>query len=280
MKKLLTGFLFWLLCAVAVWATWTVVSHPAATTCSSGTACTQVFTVTNTGDLLVANLISEVNTAGADTVSSFTAAGCSVAWTRGPHLGTATAAGAAEIWYCLTSTAGASLTIGPTWATTATGTQAHVTAIREFSSSTGSIALDSGATASCSSSGTIASPVMCALVVSGNNHIFAIAAGFGGTLSACNQSYVCTFPSGLAEGYLPNSTTYTAPTITGSGSNPFVEAAIAFQEAPAAGGSTPAIDMKQKRDRLDDISTNRLRNELPSPRAAQPLASFSQSTVR
>lgn len=279
MKKLLTGSLFWLLCAVAVWAIWTVVSHPAATTCSSGTACTQVFTVTNTGDLLVANLISE-NTSGTETVSSFTAAGCSVAWTRGPHLSVATAAGAVEIWYCFTSSAGASLTIGPTWTGTAGATQLHITAIREFSSSTGSIALDSGATPSCSSSGTIASPVMCALVVSGNNHIFSIAAGFGGTLSACNQSYVCTFPSGVAEGYLPNSTTYTAPTITGSGSNPFVEAAIAFQEAPAAGGSTPAIDMKQKRDRLDDFSTNRLRNESPSPQAAQLPASSSQSTAR
>jgi len=227
-----------LLWALSTPATWSLIQSPASSSCSSGTACTQAFSSTNAGDLLVSVVQSEVSTV-ADSVSSFAAAGCTISWTRGPHLGN-TSAGAVEIWYC-TNSATALGSVGPTWTQSASGTQLHIIAIREFHSTTGSIAINSGATPTCTSSGTTTSPVECALTTSANNSVYVIGGATADTWTACNQSYTCTLPSGNGEGFKINLTSYTAPQWTGTSSAAYVEAAMAIQEFTAGAACTNSI---------------------------------------
>lgn len=220
-----------LILALPAHATFAVVQHPASTSCTTGTACLQTVSATGAGNLIVANLISEV-TSLADTVSTCCANGCSVAWVQGPHVSSTTENGAAEVWYCLSSTAGAT-SIGPTWVRTATS-QAHITAIREFSG-VAPFALNSGATPTCTGANATsgANPVTCTLTVSANNSVYAVAMSNGDSATVCSNSYVCTFPSGNGEGYLINETSYLATTWTASTAAHCI-AAIALQESSAA----------------------------------------------
>ena len=221
-------FLFILILSFApsCWATWTTVQAPTAAACSAATACLSTVSSTGSSHLLTVTALS-INSA--DAVSSCCSAGCASSWTQGPNItggGPGGHSGAAELWYCLNSASGAT-SIGPTWL----DTNIHQTAVREFSSSTGSIALDTGSTPTCTGQGTSQNPVQCSLTPSTHNDVYIIGNSFANVLSACSQSFTCTFPAGNGEGYKINQVSYAATTWTGNNNVDFVDVSAAFQEA-------------------------------------------------
>lgn len=210
------------------------VQAPTGVTCSAS-PCLATVAATGSGNTLTVVATHDANA----TVSSCCNAGCSAAWAAGTVQNTAN--GTVMTYYCLSSSAGAT-SIGPTWSVNCNTPNATscTTTVREFSSPSG-MQLDSGATPTAGGSGATQNPVAPSLTVSATNKLVIIGAHFGGSLSACNQAYVCTFPVANGEGYKNNITSYTAPTWTGDASNNYQVVATALEEITGGGGSGGAL---------------------------------------
>ena len=197
--------------ASAASPTFTLQQHPAATNCPSSTSCLATVSATGAGNLLIAVAIAEVSNVS---VTTFSSNGCASTWQHAAGVAQA-AIGGAEIWYCLNSASGAT-SIGPSvWS----GTGNLYTAVREFSKSSGTFALNSGGTptASCNTTGGSTNPTACSLTVSSNNSVYVVAIAPTVSVSAISGGYTGTFPNGNGEAFIINQTTYTPPTWTGTG---------------------------------------------------------------
>lgn len=217
--------------------------HPAAQTCTTGTACTQSVTLTAGWGVLA--MVGNVN--GAVTVSSFAAAGCAVTWTRGPHI--SSSSGGIEIWYCLNAATG-TVSVGPTWSGACLAGPTCWTRI-VAASATGTIAVDAGASAGCTGSGTIQNPPSCAMTTTGGNELIGITASYNGTLASTSPAtWAFGVTNGNGHGY-QLAASYSAPTWNGNAANPYQVAAFALQDTTAAGGAI-GFDKSHRYEQVDE----------------------------
>lgn len=225
-------------------ATWSKIQVVCNTACATGTTCGITVAATGTGNLIVVKLIGD--TAGATaTLSSVSGGGT---YTHCSNCNKAPANGTIDASYTLASTSGAT-TITLTASASLTAWRA---CMEEDSSNTGSIALDTGATPSCSATIATAAPVSCATTVSGANLVIATAMLWSGTLSGlsapCGDFLVA---NGNGAGHNLNVSVGTGcswtPTTNGSGAS----FSIVFKEAAAAGSSF-GYSKQRRYERVDE----------------------------
>lgn len=232
------------LLASPCWATWTLVQVKSNTT-STGSSGAVTVSSTGSSNLLVAGLISGANIS----ISSVSAAACSSTWTHAANTNNfVTGSGSVDLYYCLSSASGqTSITI------TASGSAGagSVWAIWEVSSTLGSIAVDSGTTASQHvSDGTCSACAGVALNLSGNSDFIAAIASCGNTCSGVTGagfSNDLSNPSGdvVAHATLSTSGAVTAPATFTQPSSTLTGAAAAFQESSS--GAVPVVLGKRTR---------------------------------
>lgn len=222
--------------------TWTLAQVKTAV--CSATPCSVTITAATGGNLLVANLLNDTTTS---TISSVTAGACNVAWVISAATAmTQTGDGSGEFAYCLNAVAGT--TAVAISMSTGCAASSCSTTIWEASSSTGSIALDTGATpAGKVSDTTCTSCAGAALSLSANNKFIAVSAAAGNTCTGLTGTgFTNDFTSlGDCQGHginIATSGTVTSPATWTQGSGTLIGNAIAFQEAAGAGASTmPAV---------------------------------------
>lgn len=249
MKRLLQ---FMLMAGVLLWgapahATFTLVQHTCNTACAASAACNITVSATGTGNLAAVAEIDDGAGTGPPTITSVSGAG---SWTHCANCARANGTNEVDASYNLATTSGVT-TITVTLTAAPSGTWRAC--FLEASSSTGGIALDTGATSSCSSLISSAAPVSCALTTSGANLIIWTAIQWGGTITGNSAPYTncgatCQ-PNGNGSARNLNITAGTGSTWTPSTSNTGVNFSVAFKEA-AAGGATVGLDKRSKLDRL------------------------------
>lgn len=207
----------------------TQVSTPARKDCTSGSTCLVASVVLSSNSLVIV-----VAGSAEITLTSCCGSGsCSVAWVSGAFLNQS--GGNTAIQYCLSSNSG-TFSIGPTWSSACSAGPSCFTTVYAFTS-TGTIALDSGATPAA----TCTTFTWCGLTTSSNNKVVAAGINTSGNATGCSggSSPVCSINSnGNGSGIEVNVVSYSAPSWTGTSGTQTV-ATVAFQETGTGGGSTP-----------------------------------------
>lgn len=235
MKRLL--LIFALLFSLPSWATWAVVQHTCNAACASGTSCNITVSTPGTGNLGVVKMIID-NPGATSRISTVSGGGTYTNSTAGATK----TQGAIDAAYTFATTAsGTTVTVN----ITPTSGAAWRACYEEFSSSTGSIALDTGATPQANNTVTSAAPVGPALTVSGANLAISTAMLWSGTLTGASGSYSTgvDVPNGNGSARAINVSVGTGaswlPITNGSGGG----LSIAFKEAAAGGAKTCTLTL-------------------------------------
>lgn len=231
--------------------TWTLQQVKDNTSCSS--PCAVTVASTGSGNLLVAGLISGTT---AQTITAVTAGACSGSWVISASTAfSTTGVGSGEMAYCLSSISGQT-SISITFSSGAAGSMGL---IWEASSSTGGIALDTGATPA--GNNAVVSCTACAgpsLSLSASNKFIAVSAACAGTCSnLTGTGFVNDLSNPNTDGVghginIATSGTLVSPTSWTMTNANLDDNAIAFKEA-AAGGTT-GINRMRKYDRYGLIA--------------------------
>jgi hypothetical protein len=233
-----------LLCALPSWATWSIVQTKCNAACAGGTTCGITTSATGTGNLIVVGSIVDF-TGATQSISSVSGGGTYTHST----VARAVTGGEIDMSYTLASTAGAT-TITLTLSASTVSNQWRA-CMAEFSSSTGGIALDTGATPQASNSIASAAPVSPALTVSGANLAVVSEILWGGTITGASSPY-------NVSGLQPNGNGFAVAIniVSGSGAawtpttvNTGGAAAIAFKEN-AGGAATKGFSKEQKLEKF------------------------------
>lgn len=117
--------------------------------------------------------------------------------------------------------------------------------VSEYSSNTGSIALDNGASSgACNSDVTSAAPVSCALTTSGANLLIVTTIGWGGSVTGVNAPYANFIePNGDGISNNLNITAGTGCVWTPTTVNTGTTMSIAFKDAAAGGAAPPTLNL-------------------------------------
>lgn len=241
MRKLI--YLAILLCSLPSWATWTIVQSTCNAACAGGTTCGITTSATGTGHLIVVGEIND-NAGKTGTISSVAGGGT---YTHSTVAKTVSA-GEIDMSYTLASTSGAT-TITLTLTATTTGTWRACMA--EFASSTGGIALDTGATPQANNTITSAAPVSPALTVSGANLAIVTEIIWGGTITGASSPYNVSGsqPNGNGWAVAINIVSGTGAAWTPTTVNTGGAAAIAFKEN-AGGAVTTGFSKEDKLEKF------------------------------
>lgn len=242
---LLTGHAFAGAPLVPYFFTWAVVQHTCNAACASGTSCNITVTTPGVGNLGVVGMIidnpgatSRISTvSGGGTYTNSTAGATKTQGAIDASYTTATAASGTTVTVNITPTSGAA------WRACYT----------EISSSTGGIALDTGATPQANNTVTSNPPTGPALTVSGANLTIVTEQLWSGTLTGASGSYSTGVdaPNGNGWARAINISVGTAvawtPTTNGSGGG----LSIAFKEN-ASGGVDLGVSKWDKYQKYDD----------------------------
>jgi hypothetical protein len=228
-RKLILFAFVLLVLATDARATWTsvqVVQSPGGSCTSS--PCAVTVASTGLGHLLTAKMSSD---SGGNAITAVTSAACSSSWIHAPGLPVNGSGGSLDEYYCLKSASGqTSISV------TVSGTIFIVDiVIEEAASSLGTIAVDSGATASgANADGACTSCAGISLTLSGNNDFVSVMAVANNTitgLTGTGFTYSATSNFGAGSGYGITTGSLTAPTTWTQNISGTLEAyAIAFQE--------------------------------------------------
>lgn len=236
------------LSASPAYATWTVVQSKCTGTtttdaCSAVTCASPTMTSITAGDLLVISLIGDASSTS--TLSSMTNETMTVSAASHTNGGSNTLVHG----YVLSAVGGwTASTI-----TRTTGTMTYNICVSEYSSSTGSVALDTGASGGvCTGTLTTAAPVGCTITtVSGSNLVIVNILGWGGSVTGVNSPYT-NFIEPNGDGIASN-----ANTVVGTGAvftpvtlNTGRSSGIAFKEA-AAGVSASGFNKEHRLEQLE-----------------------------